>query len=86
MIIIKTITMGLLKFISKGGVKDVVKIAKLVKASKVAKAAAAAGVVASVTPEAPVDPKTALLVSAISMIADMLISYVKGLENKKKDA
>ena len=78
--------MKLLKFLSSGGVKDVVKIAKLVKASKAAKAVAATGVAAAVTPEAPVDPKTALIISAISMIADMLISYVKGLENKKKDA
>jgi hypothetical protein len=81
--ILKIIAMGLFKFIKKGGIKDIQKIARLVKASKAAKTIAASSVAVSVVPEAPVDPTTALMIAAVSMLADMFISYLKGREHKK---
>lgn len=75
--------MGLFKFVRKGGVKDIKRIAMLIKASRAAKTISASSVAVSVIPEAPVDPATALIVAVISMLADALISYIKGRENKK---
>lgn len=83
--LIINITMKVFKFLKNGGVKNIVMIANLVKASKAAKGIAATGVAIAVTPDMPIDPKTALLVSIISMLCDALISYIKGRENKKKD-
>ena len=71
------------KFFKNGGGKILVLIANLIKASKAAKTVAASGVAIAATPDMPVDPKTALIISVVSMLCDALISYIKGRENKK---
>jgi len=59
------------------------KIALLIKLGKAAKAITGVGAGTAVVSEDPQTTQIALLISLVSIIADIVISYLKGKENSK---
>lgn len=60
------------------------KISLLIKLGKIAKGAIAGGAGTALVAEDPQTTQAALLVSLVSIIADIIISYIKGRENQKE--
>ena len=63
--------------------KNLKKISLLIRLGKATKAAIAGGVGTAVVAEDPQTTMAALMVTLVSVVADIIISYIKGKENAK---
>lgn len=61
------------------------KLKLLIRLSKVAKTITGVGAGTAIISEDPQTTQVSLLISLVSIIADMIISYIKGKENKKEN-